>query len=149
MSIRRIPLPLPRLQSVSQPQSGKTRVATDQPCELRTDTGTRRAVVFNFSTVGSYLAIDAPLPHAGEEIELSFGLPGRPEAIACTARVAWLNPPSIILGDMGSLATGLPSGCGIEFVRLSEADRARIEAYVTTARRSGPLAGLRSSFSLS
>src|SRR5690349_11277344 len=104
MPLRRMPMPLPRLQWVSQPQSGKTRVALDQPCQVRTAAGRREAVVFNISVVGLYLLIDSPLPRVGDTIEVSFALPGSDRTpVHGEARVAWQNPPSVILRGMGSL----------------------------------------------
>jgi hypothetical protein len=143
MTVRRVPLQLPRLQWVSQPQSGKIRIAADQPCTVHAEAADVRGIVFNISVVGLYLALDGTLPGVGQELQLSFSLPDDPVPIACAARVAWQNPPSVILRGMGSLAIGLPAGCGLAFVRLDDADRERIQAYVTTGQRRGPLAGIR------
>jgi hypothetical protein len=143
MTGRRVPLQLPRLQWVSQPQSGKTRIAADQPCLVKGDGVDRSGIVFNISVVGLYLLLDGPLPAVGEELQLSFALPGESAPIACAARVAWQNPPSVILRGMGSLAIGLPAGCGVAFVRMADADRERIQAYVAAGQSRGPLAGIR------
>jgi hypothetical protein len=143
MTSRRVPFQVPRLQWVSQPQSGRTRIAADQPCQVRGEGADRSGIVFNISELGLYLLLDGPLPGVGEELQLSFALPDDSASIACAARVAWQNPPSVILRGMGSLAVGLPAGCGLEFVQVEDADRERIQAYVATGRRRGAMAGIR------
>src|SRR5438445_12948472 len=97
MPLRRVPLQLPRLQWVSQPQTGKTRIAADQPCTIRGEGADRSGIVFNISVAGLYLLLDGSLPAVSEELLLSFLLPDSSAPIACRARVAWQNPPSVIL----------------------------------------------------
>jgi hypothetical protein len=143
MTARRVPLQLPRLQWVSQPESGKTRIAADQPCRVHGEGANRSGIVFNISELGVYLLLDGTLPAVGEELRLSFSLPDESAAIACAARVVWQNPPSVILRGMGSLAIGLPAGCGLQFLHVEDADRERIQAYIATGQRRGTLAGIR------
>jgi hypothetical protein len=94
---------------------------------VRSGDDCREGSVWNLSLFGLYLAIDAPLPPVGQELDLTFTLEGDELSIICVAKVAWQNPPSAIIRGLGSVALGLPPGCGLMFVTLDPRDRARID----------------------
>jgi hypothetical protein len=127
MSLRRVPVP--RLHFVSQPRSGYTRIPTDERCAAYIEGVALAGAIFNVSVRGLYLVIDPP-PTIGQRLRVSFCLPADTTPIACDARVAWRNPPSLILTGIGSSAMGLPPGCGLEFMRIEDADHQRVAAYV-------------------
>jgi hypothetical protein len=124
-----------RLQGILVPDSGKVRVPTDEPCEAVGRQGTREANLWNLSLVGVYLALPPPLPAVGEVLRLTFALPGDPEPIRSDARVAWQNPPSVIIRGLGSVAFALPPGCGLTFLSLDDGDQARIATYLERAQQ--------------
>ena len=72
----------------------------------------------------------------GERVSLSFCLPGNEIPIVATCRVAWWNP-----AGQGRLSKTLPLGGGLQFVEISDADRARVRRHLVE-RFSGP-GGLR------
>jgi hypothetical protein len=61
----------------------------------------------------------------GERISLSFLLPGNEIPIVASCRVAWWNP-----AGESRLSRALPPGGGLEFVEISEADRARVKRHL-------------------
>jgi hypothetical protein len=77
--------------------------------------------------------INTPFPEVGQKVRLAFPLPNDPVPVECEVRVAWQNPPSISKG-LGSVATGLPPGCGVEFVDLDLFDQERLSRRVGATR---------------
>lgn len=136
---RRTPT-LPKLQWLTQPRSGHTRVAITRPCDLHIGGSSREATVFNISVRGLYLTLEPPLPLVGEDAQIWFRLPGEADPIECLARVTWQNPPSAILTGLGASAMGLPPGCGVEFTLIREPDEKRVQAYVAASQSGAPLA---------
>ena len=61
----------------------------------------------------------------GERVSLSFCLPGNEIPIVAACRVAWWNP-----AGEGRPSKSLPQGGGLEFVEISEADRARVRRHL-------------------
>jgi hypothetical protein len=85
-----------------------------------------------------YLVIDDPLPERDQPLHLTFSLAGDPRPIVCDAKVAWRNPPSLIIQGLGGRALGLPPGCGLVFTSLEPADRARIEGRIRESANATP-----------
>jgi hypothetical protein len=108
-------------------------VATNDPCEVRYTAGVREGMVWNLSRGGLYLAIDAPLPDVGQQLSLVFQVDDDREPIACAARVAWRNPPSVVIEGFGSVAVALPPGCGLAFSEIRPTDFAKIERRLRNA----------------
>src|SRR6185436_10418639 len=134
----------PTLQWVlSQPRSGHRRASIGAPCRFAQGDRSHEGTVWNVSTLGAYVAMASPLPSVGEVLHLSFEVTGDPSPVTCAVRVAWQNPPSIILKGLGSTAYGLPPGCGLQFLTLSAAARSRIEAHVRLSPDRAPTAGSR------
>jgi hypothetical protein len=119
-----------RLQWVLKPRSGNIRVPTCEPCEVRAAETLRHGTVWNLSALGVYLALDGALPSLGQELDLTFSLANAAPPIVCRARVAWKNPPSLIITGLGAASIALPPGCGVAFLKLTDADRARIEEWM-------------------
>jgi Tfp pilus assembly protein PilZ len=104
-----------------QPYSAMWRVPLQESCRLEGAGLAAAGALCNLSLGGAYVAVD-PVPRVGENVLLSFALPGRAGPIAVDAVVCWDNS--------GRQAPGLPSGCGLEFLAPAWADRLRIEATV-------------------
>jgi PilZ domain len=122
-----------RSAALNQPYSGFRRIACDEPCVIIDADGARDGIIWNLSVVGAYIVTSAPaLPREGQQIQISFSLPQDPDPIKAVARVVWENRPSLWPG-CGQRAAALPPGCGLEFIRLEAADRARIGARVRSA----------------
>src|SRR5574341_1947849 len=115
---------------MNQPYTGFTRIACSEPCVIEDQTGSRTGILWNLSTIGAYVVLEAPLPEVGREVSLSFFLPGDETPIRASARVAWHNPPSALHSTLGDKALSLPAGCGFEFLAVETADRQRIQARV-------------------
>jgi uncharacterized protein (TIGR02266 family) len=81
----------------------------------------------NINEGGVFIETDAPAP-LDSEVHLRFRLPGARDALRVSGRVAWIAGGS-----------GKPSGMGIEFENLTDADRTRIDELVQRLRTShGP-----------
>jgi Tfp pilus assembly protein PilZ len=104
-----------------QPYSAMWRVPVQESCRLEAAGLAAAGALCNLSMGGAYVAVD-PVPRVGENVLLSFALPGRAGPIAVDAVVCWDNS--------GRQAPGLPSGCGLEFLAPAWGDRLRIEATV-------------------
>ena len=79
---------------------------------------------------GVFAEHEPPLP-LGEEVRIEFRLPGNEIAILAGCRVAWRHLPE-------EPPRSLPSGIGLEFVELTDADRARLCEYLAAyCRREG------------
>jgi hypothetical protein len=87
-------------------------------------------MLWNLSVAGAYVEMQPPLVEAGQEVTLSFCLPGELTVIRVTAKVAWINPPGRRRKSVGDRATQLPPGFGLEFTNLAQIDRTRITARV-------------------
>jgi uncharacterized protein (TIGR02266 family) len=104
-----------------QPHSAVWRVPAQGVCRLEGESGIAAGVLCNLSLGGAFVALDS-VPRVGENVVLSFALPGDASALAMDAVVCWDNSER--------RATGLPPGCGLEFLAPAWADRQRIEAAV-------------------
>ncbi len=104
-----------------QPYSAVWRVPLQEHCRLEGEGLAVAGALCNLSLGGAYVAVD-PVPRVGENVLLSFALPGRAGPMAIEAVVCWDNS--------GRKAPGLPSGCGLEFLAPAWADRQQIEATV-------------------
>ncbi|HXB55990.1 MAG TPA: PilZ domain-containing protein [Vicinamibacteria bacterium] len=104
-----------------QPYSAMWRVPLQAGCRLEGGGSAAAGALCNLSLGGAYVAVN-PVPRVGENVLLSFALPGKAGPIAVEAVVCWDNS--------GRQAPGLPSGCGLEFLAPAWADRSRIEAAV-------------------
>lgn len=88
----------------------------------------------DLSEGGAFLRSDF-LMEEGERLEIRFTLPRTETSVAKTihaqARVAWVTPRTDLKGE---------AGMGVEFVRLSEEEKAAIDAFVQSynASQSSP-----------
>src|SRR5258708_2087486 len=104
-----------------QPYSAMWRVPVQESCRLEATGLAAAGALCNLSLGGVYVAVN-PVPRVGENVLLSFALPGRAGAIAVEAVVCW--------GNLGRQAPGRASRCGLGFLAPAWADRSRIEATV-------------------
>jgi hypothetical protein len=91
----------------------------------------RPGTVRDVSIGGVFVVLSEP-PPIDSRVVLTFSLAGDHTHIACEGRVRWLNEPSVFEG-YGITKPDLPSGCGVEFLRLQALDRQRIDALVRLA----------------
>ena len=77
----------------------------------------------NINEGGVFIETDAPAP-LDSAVHLRFRLPGTRDALRVSGRVAWISTGP----------GGKPTGMGIEFEGLTDADRARINALVSRLR---------------
>lgn len=69
----------------------------------------------------------------GEEVDLSFLLPGNEIVIQARCRVAWWRAPSA-----PGTTPALPPGNGLEFLAMSERDAERVRQYLLDYLRRHP-----------
>jgi Tfp pilus assembly protein PilZ len=113
---------------------GSSRLTAEQLDRLRVPfvqrarllRGTEREELFlvDLGVAGAFAERERPLP-VGEKVTLSFPLPGNDHPIRAVCRVAWWHPPGGRL-----VSKSLPAGIGLEFVEVSEGDRARLRAHL-------------------
>ena len=84
--------------------------------------------MWNVSVVGAFVVVESTL-NDGDELSLSFSLPGDERPIDVRARVAWQNRKSVFSG-CGDRAVALPPGCGVQFTKIDPGDAQRIDARV-------------------
>jgi hypothetical protein len=79
---------------------------------------------------GVFAEHDGPVP-LGEVVRVEFRLPGNEIPLSAACRVAWCH-------EAGDTPKGLPSGMGLEFVDISDADRERLREHLAAyCRRDG------------
>jgi uncharacterized protein (TIGR02266 family) len=123
---------------MSQSGIGKGRQPTSQRiplmrnCRLSGADGREtQAFLVNLSVVGAYVAVDEA-PPLGQRLSCRFSFPGNSLEIEAEGVVVWLNP------RQQHPVHSLPPGIGLKFEELSEANRARIEAFVRDYARRNP-----------
>jgi uncharacterized protein (TIGR02266 family) len=72
---------------------------------------------------GLFIETETPRP-AGTEVTMRFNLPGSEDSLQTIGRVAWVR----------SEGSDEPAGMGIEFDKLSDDDRSRINAMIRSLR---------------
>jgi hypothetical protein len=115
---------------VNQPPSGLRRVPLLRRCVLQGPGVHTVGILCNLSFRGAYLAVGTP-PKIGERVLVSFQLPWWDDLLAIDALVCWDNSER--------RASGLPAGCGVEFLAPTWKDQARIESVVRAFGRSADL----------
>jgi Tfp pilus assembly protein PilZ len=113
--------------ALDHPRAAASRIPYIQPCLLTTPTGATQAVVCNLSTLGLYVAVD-PIPPFDTRVLVTFPLPRAPEPLDVECEVAWINP------DEPAEVDSLPTGCGLRFCLLDDAQRLCIERLVEEYR---------------
>ena len=91
---------------------------------VRAGTGEEELFLVDLGLAGAFAERDESLA-IGERISLSFCLPGNEIPIVAACRVAWWN----WAGEC-RLSRVLPPGGGLEFVEISEGDRARVRRHL-------------------
>ena len=98
------------------------RVAYVQKARLTHGGLERVAFLVDLGLVGVFVELAEPLP-IGDRVELRFPLPGNDIPISAACRVAWWHEP-------GREPRQFPPGIGLEFVEISDGDRARLRAHL-------------------
>jgi Tfp pilus assembly protein PilZ len=105
-------------------QLDKLRIPFVQRASLAHGAGREDLFLVDLGVAGAFAERERPLP-VGEKVTLSFPLPGNDRPIRAVCRVAWWHPPAGRL-----VSKSLPAGVGLEFVEISEQDRARLRRHL-------------------
>jgi hypothetical protein len=112
----------------------KLRVSLIQRATLEHDGRQEPVFTIDVGLLGVFVERAAPLP-VGEMVGVSFPLPGNAIPISALCRVAWRHAPHAPL-----VSKSLPAGLGLEFVTLSDPDRARLRELLLEHWRRDPRA---------
>ena len=112
----------PGAQAALPPDSvlRKLRVSLIQRATLSWNGREEPVFTMDVGLAGVFVERAAPLP-LGETVTLSFALPGIAIPVSADCRVAWWHAPHAPLASKA-----LPAGLGLEFVSISDPDRARL-----------------------
>jgi uncharacterized protein (TIGR02266 family) len=102
-------------------KGGAPRLGVQLPADFQGLTGFRTTQSFDISARGIFLRTAQVLP-VGQEILVRFRLPGVAHPFKAVGRVIWSSPTDTPQGH--------PAGMGIQFLDLSEQERAMIERHV-------------------
>jgi CheY-like chemotaxis protein/Tfp pilus assembly protein PilZ len=80
----------------------------------------------DISTKGIFLETNDKIP-VGSIVCMDFTLPASNVEIKCKARVSWINHKN------SSIKPGFPSGIGLEYIELSDANYIRLSEYIRKA----------------
>lgn len=83
--------------------------------------------ITNLSTTGVFIRTGNPLPK-GTALDIVFSLPGSRAKITAHSVVRWSS--EVDLGDTTTHDLSMPSGMGLEFVKMSSKHRKLIHTYV-------------------
>src|SRR4051794_12823905 len=86
--------PLDCAMVLNQPQSGRWRILCQEPCDVEALEMSHAGTLWNVSVAGAFVAMTEPVGEPGQQVTLSFCLPGELTMIRVSARVAWINPPA-------------------------------------------------------
>lgn len=104
--------------------TGRRRIPYVRRCEVKEDGGTALdGLICNLSALGAYVALQ-PIPPSGATVMLSFRVPHSVRPIRVESQVTWENP------NQDNPIHGLPPGCGLRFLSLSDEDRRRIDGLI-------------------
>ena len=90
------------------------------------------AFLIDIALEGVFIEHDEPLT-PGEPVDISFSWPGSELPFRARCRVAWWHPEGEELRSKS-----LPAGAGLQFVSMSDADRARLRAHLVNYCRQHP-----------
>lgn len=99
---------------------------------LRRADGAEEAFLIDIGLTGAFVERAEPL-RKGETIEIRFAWPGSERPFVAGCRVAWWHPQGAPLSSKS-----LPSGAGLQFVEMSEADRDRLRSLLLDYCRQHP-----------
>ena len=109
---------------VVDPNLVKVRIPFVQRATMERAIGPEDLFLIDLGLRGVFVERAMPM-EVGEEVTLSFRLPGNEIKVAARCRVAWWRPP-----DAPVVSKRLPSGVGLEFVEVSSWDRRRIQRHI-------------------
>lgn len=118
-------LPPPTAGVVSDAALLRFRIPLIQRATLTVGARDEAVFTIDLAVNGVFVERAAPLI-VGDEVNLSFPLPGNEIRIRARCRVAWWHPPGTPLESKA-----LPAGVGLEFAEISDRDRERIRRHVT------------------
>lgn len=118
-------LPPPTDGAVSDAALARFRVPLIQRATLTVGGRDEAVFTIDLGVHGVFVERAAPLT-VGDQVFLSFPLPGNEIRIGVRCRVAWWHAP-----DAPLESKALPAGAGLEFEEISERDKERIRRHVT------------------
>jgi len=115
-----------------EPVFRKIRIPFIQRAVLVHAGGREELFLIDLSLRGVFVERPEPLPE-GEEVEITFHLPGNELPISAHCRTAWWRGP-----DMALRSKTLPAGLGLEFIDVDGEAARRIRGYLTEYLRGNP-----------
>jgi hypothetical protein len=112
----------------------RVRISFIQRATLEHPGGSEELFIIDLGLVGVFVERHEPLS-IGASVRVRFRLPGNALPVAAECRVAWWRSP-----DAPKSNRSLPPGGGLEFVTVSNADRARIREHIAEHCRRHPRA---------
>ena len=126
----RAALPNAQEGAPSEALLAKIRIPFIQRARITRGAEDRDVFLVDLGLAGVFAEHRGPLP-LGEVVRIQFRLPGNEIAISAACRVAWWH-------ESGETPKGVPSGVGLEFVEISDADRGRLREHLAAyCRRAG------------
>jgi Tfp pilus assembly protein PilZ len=114
----------PASSRLTADQLRKLRVPFVQRALMTHGAGREELFLVDLGVAGAFAERERPLP-VGDEVTLSFRLPGNDQEVQAVCRVAWWHGPGERM-----VSKSLPAGVGLEFVRISDHDRARVRRHL-------------------
>jgi PilZ domain len=111
---------------------GQLRIPFVRRAALRRGDATEEAFLIDIGLTGAFVERAEPLVN-DEKVEIRFAWPGSERPFVAGCRVAWWHPQGAPLSSKS-----LPSGAGLEFVEVSEADRDRLRSLLLDYCRQHP-----------
>lgn len=112
----------------------RLRISLIRRATLEHRGGTQEVFIIDLGLLGLFVEREQPLP-VGEEVRISFVLPGNEIPVVARCRVAWCHERGAPL-----MSKSLPPGLGLEFAELSETDRRRLRELILEQYRRSPRA---------
>jgi Tfp pilus assembly protein PilZ len=124
--------PEPRDRTPSEPVLRKLRIPFVRRATLKFADHEEDVFTIDVGLEGVFIERRDPLK-VGEEIDIRFAFPDSEIPMKARCRVAWWHPDGAPLSSKS-----LPAGAGLEFVEMSEQDRARMREQLLTYCRQQP-----------
>jgi PilZ domain len=115
-----------------EPILRKMRIPLVQRARLTHAGASEDVFTADIGLLGVFVERALPLPE-GDDVELRFALPGNEIPIVARCRVAWFHAEGARLQSKT-----LPTGVGLKFVHLSDADSERLRRHLLEHLRRHP-----------
>jgi Tfp pilus assembly protein PilZ len=127
-------LPAAHLGDPPETVLARIRIPLMQLGTMVVEGASEEVFVLDLGVLGVFVERERPLP-VGARVEIRFRLPGNEIPVAALCRVAWWHPAGAPL-----VSRSLPAGMGLNFLEISDPDRARIRERLLEHFRREPRA---------